>query len=67
MSPDFAAVSKDDPTDAVFTVTGGKVTLTALKNGVSTVNADNYTYSDAADRLTIEYSGYIPRGKRGSR
>lgn len=66
MSPDFAAVSKDDPTDAVFTVTGGKVTLTALKNGVSTVNAENYTYSDATDRLTIKgtYLGTLTAGDK---
>lgn len=66
MSPGFAAVSKGTPTDAVFTVTGAKVTLTTLKNGVSTVNPDNYTYSDATDKLTIKgtYLGTLTAGDK---
>ena len=66
MSPGFAAVSKGAPTDAVFTVTGTKVTLTALKNGVSTVNPENYTYSDATDKLTVKgtYLGTLTAGDK---
>ncbi|MEG1825146.1 MAG: X2-like carbohydrate binding domain-containing protein [Cloacibacillus sp.] len=64
MSPESAAFSKAAPADAVFTFTGGGLTLTSLKIGSTAVNAANYTFADNVLTLTGEYLATLANGDK---
>ena len=66
MSPTSAAFSKAAPADAVFTVSpvSESITLTALKNGASTVNGANYTYAAGVLTIANAYLGGLANGTK---
>lgn len=60
-----AAFTKATPADAVFTVLpAGTVTLSALKNGASTVNSSNYTYVENVLTISGTYLGTLVNGAK---
>lgn len=66
MSPETATVSIAAPADLVFTVssTDAATTITALKNGSATVNAENYTYSAGTLTIKSTYLSGLPAGAK---
>lgn len=61
-----AAFTKATPADAVFTVTptSESITLSALKNGASTVNVSNYTYVAGVLTITAAYLATLVNGAK---